>query len=64
MVFEEKICSPKIIHNCSFSSLRPIAQRQIISLLRRRELSPHKDLYCFEIKKLIEFESKYHPNGE
>jgi hypothetical protein len=48
----------------TYNKLRGIAKRQISSLLRRRVYASHKDIYTSEIKKVIEFELKNHPNGE
>ena len=40
----------------TFESLRPIAQRQIKSLLRRMELTRNRLLYQEEIKRIISHE--------
>lgn len=39
-----------------FKTLRPIAQRQIASLLRRMEVTRNCSLYQEEIRKIIEYE--------
>ncbi len=40
----------------SFESLRPIAQRQIKSLLRRLKFTQKSSLYQVEIEKIISYE--------
>ncbi len=40
----------------SFESLRPIAQRQIKSLLRRMDSTRNSSLYKEEIEKIISYE--------
>ena len=47
-----------IILQCDFNSLRPIAQRQIISLLERRKLTQNYPLYNWEINRVILFEQQ------
>jgi hypothetical protein len=39
-----------------FESLRPIAQKQIKSLIKRMELTHNRALYEDEIKKIISYE--------
>jgi len=46
----------KDIQSLTFESLRPIAQRQINSLLRRMELTRNRLLYQEEIKRIISHE--------
>jgi hypothetical protein len=50
-------CIPqKFILDFDFTSLRPIAQRQLISLAYRRKLTQEYELYNEQIQKLIQYE--------
>jgi hypothetical protein len=42
-----------------FKTLRPIAQRQIMSLLRRMEVTKNCSLYQEEINKVIVYERNF-----
>ena len=43
----------KTDRSCDFKALRPIAQRQISSLLRRMAVTKNHSLYQEEIRKII-----------
>jgi len=59
--FEREYISRKRLVQCDFQSLRPIAQRQILSLIRRLVLTDNKELYLSEIHKILEFEQEVDP---
>lgn len=53
------------IVKCDFESLTKIAQKQILSLYRRRQLTGNSTLYTREINRVIQFElSRAHSKKE
>lgn len=56
MACEGRVGAQKSLIPCDFKALRPIARRQIVSLLHRFELTYNKALYLSEIRKILEYE--------